>query len=97
MINVEYSDQINLARRHIRHFSYIAKAKGLEFDVVVLANVDGYDLKNPTQINRLYVGITRARKELILLKSSKNFGFQFQKVWARYQGLVGLSATVEYH
>ena len=97
MINVEYSDQINLARRHIRHFSYIAKAKGLEFDVVVLANVDEYDLKNPTQINRLYVGITRARKDLILLKSSKNFGFQFQKVWARYQGLVGLSATVEYH
>ena len=91
MINAEFSERMNLARRHIRHFSYVAKAKGLEFDVVILANVDRYDLSDVAQINRLYVGITRARKNLILLQGKKNLGYEFNKIVERYHELIASS------
>lgn len=44
--------------------SLMRELKGLEFDVVLLAGVDQYDLSNASHINRLYVGITRARQSL---------------------------------
>ncbi|MFZ3118576.1 MAG: ATP-binding domain-containing protein [Variovorax sp.] len=69
MIDAELSEKVNLSRRHVRHFADVANAKGLEFDVVVLANVDQFDLHEPSQVNRLYVGVTRARRSLSLLTS----------------------------
>jgi hypothetical protein len=89
MIDSELSEKMNLARRHIRHFSDVAKSKGLEFDVVVLAGVDSYDLKNPSHVNRLYVGITRARKSLILLTGRKQLAPELVKVRDLYQSFVG--------
>lgn len=67
LIDAELSEKVNLARRHVRHFADVANAKGLEFDVVVIANVDRFDLSDPAQVNRLYVGVTRARRTLALL------------------------------
>lgn len=67
LIDAELSEKVNLARRHVRHFADVANAKGLEFDVVVIANVDRFDLSDPSQVNRLYVGVTRARRSLALL------------------------------
>lgn len=89
MIDSELSEKMNLARRHIRHFSDVAKSKGLEFDVVILADVNSYDLKNLSHINRLYVGITRARKSLVLLLSRKKLSPELISIRAMYQGLVG--------
>jgi superfamily I DNA/RNA helicase len=91
MIDSELSEKMNLARRHIRHFSDVAKSKGLEFDVVVLAGVDQYDLKNASHVNRLYVGITRARKSLVLLTGRKQLAPELAKVLNLYQSLVGSS------
>ena len=89
MIDSELSEKINLARRHIRHFSDVTKSKGLEFDVVVLVGVDSYDLKNPSHVNRLYVGITRACKSLVLLTGRKQLAPELVTVRDMYQSLVG--------
>jgi hypothetical protein len=96
MIDSELSEKMNLARRHIRHFSDVAKSKGLEFDVVVLAGVDSYDLKNTSHVNHLYVGITRARSSLVLLTSRKQLAPELMKVRDLYQSLVG-QPSKEHH
>lgn len=67
LIDAELSETVNLSRRHVRHFADVANAKGLEFDVVVLADLDEFDLDQPPLVNRLYVGVTRARQALTLL------------------------------
>jgi DNA helicase IV len=67
LIEAELSEKVNLARRHVRHFTDVANAKGLEFDVVVLAHVEAFDLSRAADVNRLYVGVTRARESLTLL------------------------------
>lgn len=89
MIDAELSEKVNLARRHIRHFANVANAKGLEFDVVVLADLDHYDLDSRSQVNRLYVGITRARQSLVLLSGSKTLTPGLAKVRDLYQQFVG--------
>jgi hypothetical protein len=66
MIDCEISEKVDLSRRYIKHFTSILNTKGLEFDTVILANIEKYDLNLFSQRNRLYVGITRARKRLII-------------------------------
>lgn len=89
MVEAELSEKVNLARRHVRHFADVANSKGLEFDVVLLAGVDQYDLSNASHINRLYVGITRARQNLVLLSGTKTLAPQLAEVRAVYQNLAG--------
>ena len=89
MVEAELSEKVNLARRHVRHFADVANSKGLEFDVVLLAGVDRYDLGNASQINRLYVGITRARQSLVLLSGTKALAPQLAEVRTLYQDLAG--------
>lgn len=89
MVEAEFSEKVNLARRHVRHFADVANSKGLEFDVVVLADVDRYDLVNASHINRLYVGMTRARHSLVLLSGSKALVSQLEGVRTLYQDLAG--------
>ena len=91
MVEAELSEKVNLARRHVRHFADVANSKGLEFDVVLLAGVDQYDLSNSSHINRLYVGITRARQNLVLLSGTKTLAPQLAEVRAVYQDLAGRS------
>ncbi|MBU6260046.1 MAG: ATP-binding domain-containing protein, partial [Burkholderiales bacterium] len=67
LIDAELSETVNLARRHVRHFADVANAKGLEFDVVIVAGADEFNLDQASQVNRLYVGVTRARCALTLL------------------------------
>lgn len=67
LIDAELSNKVDLARRYVRHFTSVANAKGLEFDVVLMPMVDSYDLLDQQQINRLYVGVTRARRRLYLI------------------------------
>ncbi len=89
LVDAELSEKVNLARRHVRHFADVANSKGLEFDVVLLAGVDSYNMNNASQVNRLYVGITRARQNLVLLSGSKKLSPQLTQVRTLYQDLVG--------
>jgi UvrD-like helicase C-terminal domain len=89
MVDAEFSEKVNLARRRVRHFADVANSKGLEFDLVLLVGVDRYDLRNATHINRLYVGITRARQSLVLLSGSKALPLQLASVRTLYQTLTG--------
>ena len=89
MVEAELSEKVNLARRHVRHFADVANSKGLEFDLVLLAGVDRYELNNPAHINRLYVGITRARQSLVLLSGTKELAPPLADVRKLYQELAG--------
>lgn len=60
------SDQIDLSKKYLVHFTSVLHVKGLEFDVVLLPMIDQYDLGQPVFRNRLYVGCTRARQQLLM-------------------------------
>lgn len=87
LIDAELSEKVNLARRHVRHFADVANAKGLEFDVVVLANADSFDLREPAQVNRLYVGITRARRSLTLLARKSPLSPKLSQLMTSFEAL----------
>jgi hypothetical protein len=87
MIDAELSEKVNLARRHVRHFADVTNAKGLEFDVVILVNVDAYDLTKAAQVNRLYVGITRARCALTLLSRKQALPTQLSLLINTFESL----------
>lgn len=44
------------------------QAKGLEFDTVLLVDPDGISQEGPRGLNDLYVALTRATKELVVLR-----------------------------
>ncbi|NZD58551.1 ATP-binding domain-containing protein [Sphaerotilus montanus] len=91
LIDAKLSEKVDLARRYIRHFADVANAKGLEFDVVVLVGVDGYDLARVSDINRLYVGVTRARQRLTILNHRKTLAAPWSRVLSLYQACLGVS------
>lgn len=85
MVESELSDKIDLSRRHVRHFTSVTHAKGLEFDIVIVPYLERYDLTDPTQVNRLYVALTRSRRKLLLLSDASHSNARFDRVWQRYE------------
>lgn len=85
MIDAELSEKIDLSRRHVRHFTSVANAKGLEFDVVVVPSVESYRLEEASHVNRLYVALTRARSKLVLMSSIDRPESKFDHVWGQYE------------
>ena len=85
MIDAELSEKIDLSRRHVRHFTSVANAKGLEFDVVVVPSVESYRLEEASHVNRLYVALTRARSKLVLMSSIDRPESKFDHVWRQYE------------
>jgi hypothetical protein len=85
MIDAELSEKIDLSRRHVRHFTSVANAKGLEFDMVVVPQLERYQLDDGMHVNRLYVGLTRARRKLVLLSSADRPSSVFDNVWRCYE------------
>lgn len=85
MVDAEVSEKIDLSRRHIRHFTAVANAKGLEFDVVLVPRLEDYRLDDGTHVNRLYVALTRARRKLVLLSHVDRPQSAFDDVWERYE------------
>lgn len=90
-IEAEVSEKVNLARRYLRHFADVAHTKGLEFDIVILADIDRYDLGEASAKNRVYVGITRARARLSLLTRRRTLAPAWSGVMALYQECLELS------
>ncbi|WP_295450774.1 ATP-binding domain-containing protein [uncultured Thiodictyon sp.] len=85
MVDAELSQKIDLSRRHVRHFTSVTHAKGLEFDVVIVPYLESYDFDDPAHINRLYVALTRSRCKLILLSHISRPLSAFDSVWERYE------------
>jgi hypothetical protein len=93
MISASLSSHVDLSKRFVRHFATIENTKGLEFDVVLAAMLDDYDLSNDLDRNRLYVGITRAKQRLILLSRRAELSAFLSKVVTRYQTLLPIGST----
>ena len=85
MVDAELSQKIDLSRRHVRHFTSVTHAKGLEFDVVIVPYLESYDLDDPSHVNRLYVALTRSRRKLVLLSHVSGPPSAFDSVWERYE------------
>ena len=90
MVDAELSEKIDLSRRHVRHFTSVANAKGLEFDVVIVPYLERYRLDDATDVNRLYVALTRPRRKLVLLSNASRPDSAFDDVWARYENTVAV-------
>lgn len=85
MIDAELSTKIDLSRRHIRHFTTVANAKGLEFDVVIVPALEHYRMGDTRDINHLYVALTRARHKLVLISDQAREESPFDDVWRHYE------------
>jgi len=64
------SGNIELSRKYLIHFTSIFNVKGLEFDVVILGGIQGYDFDLASHRKRFYVGVSRPRKNLYICGSS---------------------------
>lgn len=64
--NSKVSDRIDLAKKYMVHFSCAEHVKGLEFDTVVYAGMEFIDWDDAHDLNKLYVTLSRPRKQLIL-------------------------------
>ncbi len=83
LIDSRFSENsVDLSQRFIKHFISVLNAKGLEFDTVILPYLEEYNLKNQSDINKLYVGLTRAKKRLIMIGTKENQ--LFSDVWSRF-------------
>lgn len=58
------NDNRDLTRPFYVHFTTAKPTKGLEFDVVIAAHFDQFDLMDPLQANSAYVAISRPRQVL---------------------------------
>lgn len=90
MMNAEFSQTIDLSRRHVRHFTSVAHAKGLEFDVVVVPYLEHYQLDDGGDVNRLYVALTRARRSLIVMSDAERPASEFDEVWSSYENTLAM-------
>lgn len=95
LIDAELSETVNLARRHVRHFADVANAKGLEFDSVIVAQVDEFNLDEGLQVNRLYVGLTRARRSLTVLAGPSGLPGRLLRLLDSFQTIVGPEGRIE--
>jgi hypothetical protein len=68
------SGHADLVRRFYVHFTTPLEAKGLEFDAVVVAGVDDFNLRSATEVNALYVAISRPRESLALIGTRAPLG-----------------------
>jgi DNA helicase IV len=88
LIDAEFSYRIDLSRRHIRHFTSVNNAKGLGFDIVILPCIERFDLKNSIHQNRLYVALTRARQQLVMIGHMSRPASVIDQIWERYEVLL---------
>lgn len=88
MVDAELSTKIDLSRRHVRHFTTVANAKGLEFDVVIVLCLERYRMDDTRDVNHLYVALTRARRKLVLISDQGRSESPFDDVWRRYEDSV---------
>lgn len=89
MVDAELSQKIDLSRRHVRHFTSVTHAKGLEFDVVLVPYLEHYELTDRGHVNALYVALTRARRQLVLLSHTDRPESSFDGLFERYENTLG--------
>lgn len=92
MVDAEMSNKIDLSRRHVRHFTSINNAKGLEFDLVILPYFEHYDLTDIQHQNQMYVGLTRAKRRLVLIGHEDRPPSAFDHIWQQYLDIVSVAS-----
>jgi hypothetical protein len=82
------SRQADLCHRYYVHFTTPLEAKGLEFDAVVVAGLDQFDMADSVDANACYVAVSRPRSRLSIVAEAG-------KIDARVRSLVddGLAAV----
>jgi DNA helicase IV len=56
----------DLTGRFDIHFTHVYETKGLEFDVVVIPDLEAFNLESEIGRNQLYVAVSRAKHALFL-------------------------------
>ncbi|MCB9522858.1 MAG: hypothetical protein H6702_05705 [Myxococcales bacterium] len=87
----QVADYNKLLARFTVHFTTPIETKGLEFDVVVIPQVECFDLEDRRQANSLYVALSRPKSRLILIDGGSKSG------WSAFQPFIdeGLLRVVE--
>lgn len=64
------ADRIDLAKKYMVHFSCAEHVKGLEFDTLIYAGLEHIDWDDALQLNKIYVTLSRPRKQLVMFGDS---------------------------
>jgi ATP-dependent exoDNAse (exonuclease V) beta subunit len=59
--------------------------------MVILPYFELYDLADAQHRNRMYVGLTRARRRLILIGHKERPQSAFDHIWQQYQNILAIA------
>ncbi|MBY5946829.1 hypothetical protein [Photobacterium rosenbergii] len=65
------AERVDLSKKYLVHFSCPQNVKGLEFDTVIFAGLEQVNWQQSEEINRVYVALSRPRKQLVIMADSK--------------------------
>jgi len=69
--------QVDLSKKYLVHFSSPEHVKGLEFDTLIMAGLEFIDWNKADELNKVYVCISRLRKQLAVLADFKKIPLKF--------------------
>jgi hypothetical protein len=73
--------QVDLSKKYLIHFSSPEHIKGLEFDTLIMAGFENSDWTQADELNKIYVCISRPRKQLAVLADFKKIPEQFKALF----------------
>jgi superfamily I DNA/RNA helicase len=74
--------QVDLSKKYIVHFSSPELIKGLEFDTVIMAGFENSVWTQADELNKIYVCISRPRKQLAVLADFRKIPEQFKALFS---------------
>jgi len=74
--------QVDLSKKYLVHFSSPEHIKGLEFDTLIMAGFEHVDWTQADELNKIYVCISRPRKQLAVLADFRKIPDQFKALFS---------------
>jgi hypothetical protein len=74
--------QVDLSKKYLVHFSSPEHIKGLEFDTLIMAGFEHADWTQADELNKIYVCISRPRKQLAVLADFRKIPDQFKALFS---------------
>ena len=74
--------QVDLSKKYLVHFSSPEHIKGLEFDTLIMAGFENVDWSKADELNKIYVCISRPRKQLAVLADFRKIPEQFKALFS---------------
>jgi hypothetical protein len=74
--------QVDLSKKYLVHFSSPEHIKGLEFDTLIMAGFENVDWTKADELNKIYVCISRPRKQLAVLADFRKIPEQFKALFS---------------